>query len=312
MGSPMLSNQASRLLGGARGLAVPVPSLGAGRVVNGEFATASPLGWAPGPGGNNTVIARVDCATSPNIAPTGGADEYALGVTSVLGTSFAYAYPNPTISVGDWYLASGRMYIPATNAVKSARIRFVSSSASTVAAGQWVGFLRVGRVAVSQPIYLDNQSATNGDIVYFDAISFRVLSLASMFSTRAYTTHATTKARATVVAGTRAGVVANLDSASSPANFVIASHDGQLARLTKCVAGTYTELVSAAATYVAGAFVEIRRPAGGDVWALYYNGVQVGANQTISDAAIKAGTLHGYFNTYAGNLLSEFSCVASA
>jgi hypothetical protein len=144
-----------------------------------------------------------------------------------------------------------------------------------------------------------------------DNVSFKAITLASMFSVRPYSTHTTTKAMATVVAGTRAGVVANLDSATVPANFVIASHDGvQTARITKCVAGTYTE-VSATVAYVAGAFVEVRRPLGGDIWQMFYNGSQVIADQTISDAAIKAATLHGLFNTWSGNVLTGFSCVPS-
>ena len=46
-----------------------------------------------------------------------------------------------------------------------------------------------------------------------------------MFSTRSYFTHATTKAKATIAGKTHAGVVANLDSASNPQNFVSAYHE---------------------------------------------------------------------------------------
>jgi hypothetical protein len=130
-----------------------------------------------------------------------------------------------------------------------------------------------------------------------------------MFSARAYSTHATTRAACVIVRGTRAGVVCNLDSASSPANFVLASHSGTNAILEKCVAGTYTTLISITATYVAGAFVEVRRIAGTNTWQLWYNGVQRGTDQTISDAGIVSNTLHGYFNSYAGNEVSGFSCV---
>jgi hypothetical protein len=75
------------------------------------------------------------------------------------------------------------------------------------------------------------------------------------------------------------------------------------------VAGTYTELISTAVAYSAGAFVEVRRLAGTDTYQLFYNGSQVGTDQTISDAAISAATLHGYFNTFASNTVSQFSCV---
>jgi hypothetical protein len=112
----------------------------------------------------------------------------------------------------------------------------------------------------------------------------------------------------TLVAGTRAGVVANLDSATAPSNFVLASHDGTTARLTKCVGGTYTELVAETVAYSAGAFVEVRRLAGND-YELYYNGSKVGTTQTIADAGIIGNTLAGYFNTYDLNTVANFTCV---
>jgi hypothetical protein len=139
-------------------------------------------------------------------------------------------------------------------------------------------------------------------------MSLKAINLASMFSTRAYFTHATTRAACTIIGNTWAGVVCNLDSASSPANFVIASHDGTTCRLTKAVAGVYTELVAETVAYSAGAFVEVRRLAGND-YELYYNGSKVGTTQTIADAGIIGNTLAGYFNTYDLNTVANFTCV---
>lgn len=66
------------------------------------------------------------------------------------------------------------------------------------------------------------------------------------------------------------------------------------------MAGTYTSVVSAAATYSAGA--EIRVIKDGTAYRLYYNNALVGTG-TIADAGIISQTLHGIFSTYSGNTI---------
>jgi hypothetical protein len=173
----------------------------------------------------------------------------------------------------------------------------------------YAAYLHTGRASATFA-NIKRGSAASASL-YIDAISCKAITLASMFSTRLYGTHVTVKAMATIVAGTRAGVVCNLDSATVPSSFVIASVDGTSARLTKAVAGTYTELLTVGVTYVPGAYVEIRRLAASNTYRLFYNNAQCGADQTIADAQIVSNTLCGYFQTYSGNQLSGFSCVPS-
>jgi hypothetical protein len=105
---------------------------------------------------------------------------------------------------------------------------------------------------------------------------------------------------------TQAGVVANLDSAITPANFIFADLTADnSARLTKCVAGTYTELINTTITFVSNASIEIRRPSG-NTYQLFYNGSQVGTDQTISDAGIISNTIYGLWSTYSANRFSDF------
>lgn len=271
---PMLSNLPSRFLGGGR-LAVPMPALGAELIQNGNMSSAA--GWTLG--GAWSIGSGIATCTNG----TGSAIRQLVLLPGVWTIG---QYDLLTVTGGTFQLTNGTS---ATNQTAPGTYYFVTRPASNFAG-------------------VNTASAASGTI---DNVSFKAITLASMFSTRPYSTHVTVKAQATVVAGTRAGVVCNLDSATAPANFVIASHDGTTARLTKNVAGTYTELISTAVAYVAGAYVEIRRPAGGDLWQLFYNGSQVGADQTISDAAIKAATLAGLFNTFSSNQLSGFSCVPS-
>lgn len=276
---PLLTNQASRFLGGGK-LPVPQPTLGAELVTNGDFSSAT--GWTPT--GTWTIGSGVASVTD-------GAAGF--GVTQ-----------NGKLTAGQWYQSRITVVSVAANGVSCTDgSGNVNPSKTTTGAALWA-FRALG----TQIAFVARTGVTTATI---DDASVKQITLASMFSTRTYTTHATTKAMATITAGTQAGVVANLDSATSPANFVVATHNGTNAILTKCVAGTYTQLISTAVTYVAGAYVEIRRPAGGDIWQLFYGGTQRGTDQTISDAAIQAATLHGLFNTYSGNTLTAFSCVPS-
>ncbi len=141
-----------------------------------------------------------------------------------------------------------------------------------------------------------------------DNVSIKTLTLSTLFAS---TTHSTADVLATVAvtltAGTQAGLVVNLDSAATPANFVIAYHDGTNCKLEKCVAGTYTTVITAAATYSAGA--ELRVIKDGTAYRLYYNNALVGTG-TIADAGIISNTLHGLFSTYSANTLDNLTIYA--
>jgi len=96
-----------------------------------------------------------------------------------------------------------------------------------------------------------------------------------------------------VLAQKQAGLVLNLDSAASPANFVVSFHNGTNAVLAKCVAGVWTTVISAAATYSSGATLRVVKD--GTSYTLFYNGAKVGSTSTISDAGIISNTLHGLY-----------------
>lgn len=293
---PMLTNQKSRLLGGG-GLPVPVPVLGAELITNGGVETNT-SGWTP-------ISATLVQIADPR---TGSAGAQALAVTNT-GTD-GHAVQNIANSANAWCLLNSW-----SRRVDSTSARYTVDGVNIITHTNttWTqAFLVIRITNANGAVRLRAVTAVNGQSARFDDISVKPINLASMFSTRAYGTHMTTKARASIVAGTQAGVVCNLDSASAPANFVIASHDGTTARLTVCVAGTYTEKIATTVAYSAGAYVEIRRLAGTNTYQLWYAGSQVGANQTIADATVIDNTLAGYFQTYSGNQLSGFSCVPAS
>jgi hypothetical protein len=301
---PLLTNLPSRFLGGGR-LAAPVPALGAEKLTNGNFET-----WASATdaGTWGESIAGASTVNREGTSVHGGT--YAARI-DFDATNNAYMSQASNLSNNEWCLVTSWMRTSA-----SGKTMWVALGAATGKSRDpgttWTQYVDVLRAAASNPsLTLAKVSAASSSI-YFDDVSLKAITLASMFSTRPYSTHVTVKAGATVVAGTRAGVVANLDSATSPANAILASHDGTTARITKLVAGVYTELVSQAVAYVPGAYVEIRRAAGTNNFALYYNGSAVGAAQTVNDATVIDNVLCGLFNTFSGNSLTGFSCIPSA
>jgi CSLREA domain-containing protein len=150
-----------------------------------------------------------------------------------------------------------------------------------------------------------NASGATSD-VNIDNVSSKQLTLSSLFSTvSTSTSDVIVDANVTLTSGTQAGLVLNLDSTSSPANFVIAYYDGTNVRLDKVVSGIYTNLINSAATYSAGATMRVIKS--GTAYRLYYNNSLIGAEQTISDAGIISNTTHGLFSTYANNTFDNFA-----
>jgi len=131
-----------------------------------------------------------------------------------------------------------------------------------------------------------------------DNFSARPLTLSELFASVNPALTADVHARIAVtldgaLLGKQAGLVVNLDSAATPANFILAYLDGRgNAVLDECVAGVYTNKISAAVTYSAGALLYVIR-SGTSCW-LFYNNAQVGSVQTMT---VNTNKLFGMFKT---------------
>lgn len=168
-------------------------------------------------------------------------------------------------------------------------------------------------LAVTTPsfIYSAATAATAGTV---DNITCKPLTFNTLIaSVNAGYIAAIVKAALTKGDGRCGGVVANLDSQSSPANYIIASVivNGVTTSLIvyKVVGGTYTGIASGTITYSAGAYVELRTRRNGAnlLVQAYYNGTAVSTEQTVSDAGIVSNTLHGIFSTNNANSIGVVS-----
>ena len=172
-------------------------------------------------------------------------------------------------------------------------------------AGVWVE-RKVHFRATNTGNYFRILSGATAYVFYVDDASLKPITLSSLFSTRPYASaNCDLSAAVTRTAGTQAGFVARLDSATSPANFIIAYLDGAgNVKVDKCVGGTYTNVISGAVTY--GAAKILRLVCSGNNVSAYYDGTQVGSTVTVSDAGIVSNTRHGLFSTYAANSFAGY------
>jgi hypothetical protein len=256
----------------AAGTASNTPTLGSELIVNGAFGAdtdwSKGAGWAIAAGVTAATAASADI--SQTVAPL------------AVGTWYQSVFTLGAFSLGTVNAKIGTTALP-THAANGTYTE-TGLAATTAFAFTGTGFTGT----------LDNASV-------------KALTLSTLFRTLATAASDTVTINAdlTIGAGTQAGLVLNLNSASSPSTFILAYHDGVNAQLWKCISGTYTNLISAAATYSAAATLQVLK--NGSFFTLKYNGAQVGAVQIVGGML---GTIHGMFSTVAGNLLDNFSLVA--
>ena len=89
-----------------------------------------------------------------------------------------------------------------------------------------------------------------------------------------------------------------------------AAGGGNYVYMFKMLNGVCTQLIGQAATYVSGVLPKIIKVSA-DVYRLEYNGVQIGADQTVIDANLNNNTLHGLFSVGGGSQITGFFALAA-
>jgi len=277
-------------------------TLGSELTTNGDMETGDPpTGWL-----NNGVTALTADADSH----TGS---QALKVT--LTSAYGYAARNITVSPNTWYSAgswakrvSGTSYIVSCLDPNDGWWAYAYSGYQTgISYTNHTGTFRPAGTSMSYRL----GGKDNGDVLLFDDVSIKALTTSELFSS--ITTSDTDVIASTdmvLISYTQGGLVLNLDSSSSPLNYLLAYHDGNRVHLDKVVNGTYTSLIKTTTTYSAEAKLQVmtyHSDANTLKVKVYYNGALVGTEQTVTDAGIISNTLHGLFSTYSGNTFDNFS-----
>jgi hypothetical protein len=279
------------------------PTLGSELVTNGTFEGSFSGGLAA-----NWTQQGAGTPTQETTIIHAGSNSQKMAVTAAnMGI-----YQTKTTTTGTWYSLSAWLYSDGAN-INRLILRNSNDPASgtaliikDVTAASWTNLVGTAQAISSLTNVIARSANAATYNIYFDDISLKALTLSSLFATVPTTTSDNLQAEVevTLTAGTQAGIVVNLDSAATPANFVIAYHDGTNVHLDKVVGGTYTSLINTAVAYSAGAKVKITK--NGTTYKLFYNGTQRGTNQTISDAGIVSNTIHGLFTTYSATIFDNF------
>ncbi|EKD99371.1 MAG: hypothetical protein ACD_22C00280G0001, partial [uncultured bacterium] len=301
--------------GGAKsgGKMVITPSLGSESVTNGDMETGDPpTGWTPS---GDTVVDAVSDER------TGGSGGQSIAIGPKIVTNPVVNRGSLAMSPSTWYQWSGwaketpGSYGGGYQILDQNYATFVNIHAFTTSWANYIGSFRSLSTSTSGRIYLYGDQYGNPlGTIYYDDISYKPLTLSSLFSTVPTSdTDVIASADVTMTAGTQAGIVTNLDSTSSPANFLIAYHDGSKIWLDKNVGGTYTNLISATTTYSAGATLRVityHSDASTLKVRVYYNNALIGSEQTVTDGGVNGiinNTKHGLFSTYSGNTFDNFT-----
>ncbi len=143
-------------------------------VPNAEF-TVNTSGWTPDNGG---TLTRRDFTLAPDIDPTGGIDNYGLEVLNV--TANGTAARGMTVLVGATYVGSCRAYAPSANiAVKAAALTMATGagypSVKVTLEDVWQTLTLTNAIVsgTNRGLYLQCITTTNGDLAYFDAVSYQ-------------------------------------------------------------------------------------------------------------------------------------------
>jgi len=295
--------------GGLPGLVGQTWSIVSGKLINTPTTTGNELVTNGGFDSATTGWSAISSAVLSSVA--GGQSGNCLEVKNGAAANGS-ARQQLLTAIDSWYLGSvyhksgtgnGRIYVGST---ASGTDLFDSGTITDASFAKKVFSVRAK--TTDTYLRLFNGSSTVDITTLYDTATVFQLLLSTLFAWRKFATqYGIVKAGCNVVAGTPEGVYMNLDNPSNPANMVTCLHNGTNLVLSKRVNGTVTELISTAATYVAGALVEIRRAVNTNTYQAFYNGSQVGVDQTISDASIINNKIHGLMGTHQQNQVLNFT-----
>jgi hypothetical protein len=274
--------------------AIITPTQGSDLITNGNFAnwtSDDPDNWTvDGESGDDPEVSEAATGEAHADTPTAGGGMCNIYTSD--GTAVWIRTNADELTLDEWYsgtidldtVTAGGVIIQFGNGAGAGTTKKITSTGVVPFTGRQTGGSR------NFYVYRGTTEATD---VTFDDVVVKQLTLSTLFSSLSVGQQdVVADVDLVVTSDTQAGLVLCLDDASSPANFLIAWHDGSNAHLEKCVAGTYTSLINTAATYSSGATLRVVKD--GTSVSLFYNNAKVGTTQTVSDAGVKDNTIHGF------------------
>jgi lysophospholipase L1-like esterase len=270
----------------AANAAVSAPGLSAEKLAGGDFEAAASDGWTF----NGALTERSEEQVH--------AGTYSRKNTGTVNQGVYKQYTGPTTQ--KWFLVSGWLYVT----TGSAAVAAAGALSPSTAAAAWNRAYASRRYTTNA--WCAAYAAAAGSTFYVDDLSCRELVTADLFATldTGKSDNFVVSAALTCGLTQSAGLVACLDSAANPQNYVLAHYDAFKVSLDKVVAGVATNLLFVTTTYAAGARLAVEKQ--GTTFRVFYNGALIGTPQTIADAGIVSNTRHGLFNTVPTNTLEDF------
>jgi len=283
------------------GKALNTPTEGAGIIegatLNGNFAA-----WTADDPDDWAMVNQTGEAECSEVGTGEGHGGVGTGMCNLYRTTTILSITQAILTIGNWYRAdmlvdtvvSGSLLM---SDVLNGIYNLTNSTGTLVTTGR----------AAHASVRIRTQD--NPTDITIDDVIVKELTLSTLFKSLTVSTqNAIATTEIVWLKGTQAGLVLNLDSAATPANFIIAYLSGATCKLDKCVAGVYTNVISAVVTYVSGAQIRVIKD--GTSYRLFYNNLAVGAVSTVSDAGIVDNKIHGLFSTFVDNTFDNFTVYA--
>lgn len=289
------------------GKAVCSPTLGEELLTDGNMETGDPPNnWTA----NNGAILAASATER-----TGGSGTKSLSITNGVANTANATHP---VTVTDWawvqlsgWLTNSYAECYATNLNRGVPIMRFNS---TTLLPSWTNKKLTGYKSGGVGVTCKLTTGTIGQQTFYDDISVKEIMYSDMLLTRNFgitdfdisvSVHLDP-----LTYKSQAGLVACVDSPTSPLNLIEAYHDRTNIHLKTKVAGVYpAELINVASTYSDGAIIRLKghRSGANLLLDLFYNGSQVGTQKTVSDAGIINNTRHGLFSASDLNQIDSFS-----
>jgi hypothetical protein len=281
------------------GLAVNNPETGPNLIVNGEFdnwSNNNPSNWTIfGENGTNPEISQV--------GPDEGHGGIGIGACNLYTSAGANVglYETGRCSVNQWYLAAVNI-----THLNSGKLRIINPT------GYQYGNYPISDLGLNPCTFWGIASGNFGftrltgypNDITFDSVTLNRLSISQLcFSTDLGLSDIRVSASLIVRKNLHAGVWICQDG--SKTNGILALYDGTNAILLKLLNGVFSILINLPINYSDGAPIEVRKL--GTNVQLWYNGIQIGPDKTVTDDPIINNTIHGAFSSDSRNGVLSFT-----